>query len=88
MSSINGNGRGVASSALFNRSVAASNWTLRIDLLSPANNKLDLTQLEDIEINMDTTGIALTNQAQAAQQDAERLQASFVQSTLVGTEAR
>ena len=88
VSSINGNGRGVASSALFNRSVAASNWTLRIDLLSPANNKLDLTQLEDIEINMDTTGIALTNQAQAAQQDAERLQASFVQSTLVGTEAR
>lgn len=79
LSSVNGNGRGTPSSALFNRSVAASNWTLRIDLRSPFNNKLDISQLEDIEINMDTTGIALANNAQAAQQDAERLQASFVQ---------
>lgn len=77
LASVNGNGRGTPSSALFNRSVAASNWTLRIDLRSPFNNKLDLTQLEDIEINMDTTGIALANNAQAAQVDAERLQASF-----------
>jgi hypothetical protein len=83
LSSVNGNGRGVASSALFNRSVAVSNWTLRIDLRSPFNNRLDLSQLEDIEINMDTTGIALANNVEAAQLDAERLQASFVQSAPV-----
>lgn len=81
LSSVNGNGRGTPSSALFNRSVAASNWTLRIDLRSPFNNKLDISQLEDIEINMDTTGIALANNLQTAQLDATRLQASFVQSS-------
>ncbi|MEZ4681029.1 MAG: hypothetical protein R2932_43135 [Caldilineaceae bacterium] len=80
LSSVNGNGRGTPSSALFNRSVAASNWTLRIDLRSPFNNKLDISQLEDFEINMDTTGIALPNNIQAAQADAAVLQASFVQS--------
>ncbi|MCX6047963.1 MAG: hypothetical protein NT075_22920 [Chloroflexi bacterium] len=79
LANVNGNGRGAPSSALFNRSVAASNWTLRIDLRSPFNNKLDIGQLEDIEINMDTTGIALVNNSQAAQLDARRLQASFVQ---------
>ena len=79
LSSVNGNSRGTPSSALFNRSVAASNWTLRIDLRSPFNSKLDIAQLEDIEINMDTTGIALANNVQAAQQDATQLQASFVQ---------
>ena len=80
LSSVNGNGRGTPSSALFNRSIAASNWTLRIDLHSPFNNKLDIGQLEDIEINMDTTGIALANNLQAAHADATRLQGSFVQS--------
>lgn len=79
LSSVNGNGRGVASSALFNRSVAVSNWTLRIDLRSPFNSKLDLSQLEDLEINMDTTGIALANSVEAAHIDTERLQASFAQ---------
>ncbi|MCB0108971.1 MAG: hypothetical protein KDE53_23780, partial [Caldilineaceae bacterium] len=79
LASVNGNGRGTPSSALFNRSVAASNWTLRIDLRSPFNSKLDISQLEDIEINMDTTGIALANNIQAAQADSEQLQASFGQ---------
>lgn len=83
LSSVNGNGRGTPSSALFNRSVAASNWTLRIDLRSPFNSKLDIAQLEDIEINMDTTGIALATNLPAAQADADRLQASFVQSAPV-----
>ncbi|HMN29057.1 MAG TPA: hypothetical protein PKE45_12975, partial [Caldilineaceae bacterium] len=78
LASVNGNGRGTPSSAFFNRSVAASNWTLRIDLKSPFNAGLDLTQVEDIEINMDTTGIALANQLQAAGEDAQRLQAAFV----------
>lgn len=86
LSSVNGNGRGVASSALFNRSVAVSNWTLRIDLRSPFNNKLDLSQLEDIEINLDTTGIALASNLQAAQADAAALQASFVPATTVAPE--
>ena len=88
LSSVNGNGRGVASSALFNRSVAVSNWTLRIDLRSPFNNKLDLSQLEDIEINLDTTGVALAANLQAAQADAQRLQANFAQRTPAGTEER
>ncbi|MCB0183212.1 MAG: hypothetical protein KDE31_03055, partial [Caldilineaceae bacterium] len=79
LAGVNGNGRGTPSSALFNRSVAASNWTLRIDLRSPFNSKLDISQLEDIEINMDTTGIALANNIQAAQADSEQLQASFGQ---------
>ncbi|MEZ4864235.1 MAG: hypothetical protein R3C14_23180 [Caldilineaceae bacterium] len=79
LASVNGNGRGTPSSALFNRSVAASNWTLRIDLRSPFNSKLDINQLEDLEINMDTTGIALANNIQAAQADSEQLQASFGQ---------
>jgi hypothetical protein len=57
--------------------VAASNWTLRVDLRSPFNSKLDISQLEDIEINMDTTGIALANNIQAAQVDAANLQAAF-----------
>jgi len=81
LSSVNGNGRGTPSSALFNRSVAVSNWTLRIDLRSPFNSKLDLKQLEDFEINMDTTGVALSNNLQAAQADAAQLQASFVPTT-------
>lgn len=74
LSSVNGNARGTPSSALFNRSVAASIWTLRIDLNSPFNNKLQLDQLEDIEVNMDTTGIALASRVQAAQADSLRLQ--------------
>lgn len=78
LAGVNGNSRGTPSSALFNRSVAASNWTLRIDLNSPFNADLDFSQLEDIEINMDTTGIALANNLQAAQIDAAQLQAAFV----------
>jgi hypothetical protein len=54
---------------------------LRIDLRSPFNDDLDLSQLEDIEINMDTTGVALSNNLQAAQVDAAQLQASFVQTS-------
>ena len=57
--------------------MAASGWVVRIDLKSPFNNKLDTRQIEDIEINMDTIGIALANNAQAAQVDAANLQASF-----------
>jgi hypothetical protein len=38
---------------------------------------LDLAQIEDIEIHMDTTGIALGNQVEAAAADAERLQEEF-----------
>ncbi|MBV7335946.1 hypothetical protein KFU94_48460 [Chloroflexi bacterium TSY] len=62
LASVNGNGRGKPSSALFNRSVAASGWVLRIDLHSPFNKDLTVNQLEDIEISMDTTGIALAAQ--------------------------
>lgn len=77
LSSVNGNGRGAPTSALFNRSVAASNWSVRIDLRSPFNASLDLSQLEDIELLLDTTGIALANRVQAAEVDAAQLQAEF-----------
>ncbi|MFN8445751.1 MAG: hypothetical protein U0175_33485 [Caldilineaceae bacterium] len=77
LASVNGNGRGSPSSALFNRSVAASGWVIRIDLKSPFNSKLDIRQLEDIEINMDTTGIALASNVEAAQVDAANLQSAF-----------
>jgi hypothetical protein len=56
---VNGNGRGRASGELSNLSVAASNWTLRIDLNTPTNRNLDISQIEDIEILIDTTGISL-----------------------------
>jgi hypothetical protein len=81
LTDVNGNGRGTPTSALFNRSVAASNWTVHIDLTSPFNAMLDITQLEDIEIQMDTTGIALPALQEAAHLDAARLQAAFEQPT-------
>ncbi len=77
LSSVNDNGLGTPSSALFNLSVAASSWTLRIDPGSPFNAELDITQIEDIEILMDTTGIAVPGRAKEAQMDALRLQAEF-----------
>ncbi|MEM7533266.1 MAG: hypothetical protein AAF639_13880 [Chloroflexota bacterium] len=73
LSSVNGNNRGSPTSALFNRSVAASNWTLRIDPTSPLNRDLDLTQLEDIEIQMDSTGIARPTRRQAAKAESQAL---------------
>jgi hypothetical protein len=53
------NRQGAPSSAFFNLSVAASSWSVYIDLTTPNNENLDITQLEDLEILMDTTGIAL-----------------------------
>ena len=76
LASVNGNARGTPSSAFFNRSVAASSWMLRINLDSPFNATLDVRQLEDVELNIDTTGVALANQAAAAQADAARLQSA------------
>jgi hypothetical protein len=60
--SINGNyARGSRSSALFNRSVAASDWTFYIDLTLNQNSSLkrELDQISDIEILMDATGYGL-----------------------------
>ena len=72
--SVNGNNRGQPTSALYNLSVAASNWVLTIDLTSPLNRNLDLSQLEDIEIIMDTTGIALAGQRTLVEAEAAALQ--------------
>ncbi|MCJ7549502.1 MAG: Ig-like domain-containing protein [Anaerolineae bacterium] len=71
---INGVG-GLANSGLINRSVAASSWTFRI----PANSKgyLDYSQIEDIEITIDTTGRALPNMMAQATSDAVNLQAGL-----------
>lgn len=58
LSSVNGNQQGTPSSALFNLSVAATNWTLVIDLNSPLNDELDLSEFVDITILMNSTAIA------------------------------
>jgi hypothetical protein len=60
---------------LENLSVAASNWTFHI----PYNSKgeLDYSQIEDIEILIDSTGRALQNREAQAQRDAKRLQAGL-----------
>jgi predicted outer membrane repeat protein len=71
---INGVGS-IANSGLLNLSVAASSWTLRIP--STTRGNLDYSQIEDIQIILDTTGRALPGlQAQAAQ-DAQNLQAGL-----------
>jgi len=71
---INGVGT-ILNSAMINLSVAASTWTFRI----PANSRgyLDYSQIEDIEIIMDTTGRALPGMELQAEQDALRLQAGL-----------
>ncbi len=68
---INGQG-GLANGGLVNLSVAASHWKLRIPAESWGD--LDYTQIEDIEIYLDTTGRALPGQKAAAERDAARLQ--------------
>ena len=72
--SVNGVG-GIPNGGLANLSVAASWWTLRI----PADSRggLDYAQIEDIEIQLDTTGRALPGLAAVATQDADRLQAGL-----------
>jgi len=71
---INGQG-GLANGGLVNLSVAASHWKLRIPEESWGD--LDYTQIEDIEIYLDTTGRALPSWETAAQQDAARLKAGL-----------
>lgn len=69
---INGSGA-VPNSGLRNLSVAASNWVVQIPTYSKAD--LDYSQIEDIEILLDTTGKALQGREQAARRDAAYLQA-------------
>ncbi len=68
---INGQG-GIANGALLNLSVATANWTFRIPADSRGN--LDYSQIEDIEILLDSTGRALPDRAQEAEEDALLLQ--------------
>lgn len=75
--SVNRNGRGTPNRQLFNLSVAASSWKLRINLRAPDNLALDLAQLEDIEIDMDTTAFAAPNREAQARELAQHLQSSF-----------
>lgn len=77
LASVNGNGEGVASSALFNRSVAASNWVLRLELDSAPNLNLDVNEIEDIEFDVDTTGIAIPHLRLQAAADSLQFQAEF-----------
>jgi PKD repeat protein len=70
------NGAGaIANGGLLNLSVAASSWILRI----PASSRgtLDYSQIEDIEIMMDSTGRALSGLLAAAQADSELLVAGL-----------
>jgi PKD repeat protein len=71
---INGAGA-IPNSALLNLSVAASTWTFRLPAESRGN--LDYSQIEDIEIILDTTGRALPGRAAQAEEDALRLQAGL-----------
>ena len=71
---INGQG-GLANSGLDNLSVAASHWKLRIPADSWGN--LDVSQIQDIQIALDTTGRALPSRAAAATEDATRLAAGL-----------
>jgi predicted outer membrane repeat protein len=78
---INGVG-GIANSGLLNLSVAASSWTLRIP--STTRGNLDYSQIEDIQIILDTTGRALPGLQVQATQDAERLQAGLEMEPVTG----
>jgi hypothetical protein len=71
---INGTGA-VPNGGLLNLSVAASSWILRI----PASSRgsLDYSQIEDIQIRLDSTGRALPGQLLSAQEDAQLLQAGL-----------
>jgi PKD repeat protein len=71
---INGTGA-IANSGLINLSVAASSWTLRIPADSRGN--LDYSQIEDIELVLDTTGRALPGRDAQAEEDALRLQSGL-----------
>jgi PKD repeat protein len=71
---INGAGA-IANSGLINLSVAASSWTLRIPAESRGN--LDYSQIEDIQLVLDTTGRALPGLDAQAEQDAIRLQSGL-----------
>ncbi|MBU1662112.1 MAG: hypothetical protein KKD28_11650, partial [Chloroflexi bacterium] len=73
--SVNGQGEAIPNRGLMNLSVAASNWTVLI--FDDSDGGLDHTQLQDIEIFMDTTGRAMPGSEQAAERDAERLQAGL-----------
>jgi hypothetical protein len=71
---INGTGA-IPNGGLLNLSVAASSWILRI----PASSRgsLDYSQIEDIQIRLDSTGRALPGQLLSAQEDAQLLQAGL-----------
>ncbi len=71
---INGQG-GLPNSGLVNLSVAASHWKLRIPADSWGN--LDVSQIKDIQIILDTTGRALPGRGEAAREDSERLAAGL-----------
>jgi hypothetical protein len=71
---INGAG-GLANSGLVNLSVAASHWKLCIPADSWGN--LDVSQIRDIQIVLDTTGRALPYRTAQAEDDAARLAAGL-----------
>lgn len=54
--SINGNNRGSMSNEFVNRSASTSDWLIYIDLIDIPNQKLDITQVRDIELQMDVYG--------------------------------
>ncbi|HSJ54385.1 MAG TPA: PKD domain-containing protein [Anaerolineae bacterium] len=71
---VNGVG-GLPNSGLVNLSVAASHWKLRIPATSWGN--LDVSQIKDIEIFLDTTGRSLPSRTVEAADDAARLEAGL-----------
>jgi uncharacterized repeat protein (TIGR01451 family) len=71
---INGAG-GERNGGLVNLSVAATGWTFRIP--GDSLGDLDLSQVEDIQLLVDSTGRAIPINARAAERDARWLQAQF-----------
>lgn len=53
-----GGAGGTRNRQLLGLSPATAQWTVSIDLLSPSNQDLVITEIEDIEIYLDTTGFA------------------------------
>lgn len=79
LSSVNDNGEGIPNGSLYNLSVAASSWRLKLDLTSPYNDELDISKLEDIEILLSTTAYALPQYEAEALSDSRRMIAEFNQ---------
>ncbi|MCB0032654.1 MAG: hypothetical protein KDE51_01430, partial [Anaerolineales bacterium] len=60
----------------YNLSVAATQWTLELDMTNPlVNTQIDLSQIKDIELRMDTTYVTPNNRGAFVALDLQRVAA-------------